>query len=75
MLLQEEVAVYIKPADPSLTEIEVAEFCRAGLAKFKVPKYIKFVDDYPKTTTGKVQKFKLQQLALEDFPELKKELD
>lgn len=69
------MAVYIKPADASLTEAEVTEFCTKGLARFKVPKFIKFVEDYPKTTTGKVQKFKLQKLALEDFPELKKELE
>lgn len=74
--LGEEVATYIKLREGfSLSEEEIREYCKTGLAKFKIPKYIKFVDEYPTTTTGKVQKFKLQKLALDDFPALREELE
>ena len=46
-----------------------------GLAKFKVPKYVKFVEEFPKTVTGKVKKFELRDQALIDFPHLKDELE
>ena len=69
--LGEEVATYIKLKEGFyLTEDEITEYCKSGLARFKIPKYIKFIAQYPKTATGKVQKFKLQELALIDFPEL-----
>mgnify|MGYP003729676281 CR=1 FL=1 len=51
------------------------KFLQLWLARFKIPKYIQFIDEYPKTTTGKVQKFKLQKLAMDDFPQLKLELE
>lgn len=74
--LQEEVAVYIKIKESYNISIqEITEYCKTGLARFKVPKYIKFITEFPKTTTGKVQKFKLQELALVDFPELIEELE
>lgn len=73
--LQEEVAAYVKLVPGAkLTKEDVTAFCAQGLARFKVPKYIAFVDDYPKTATGKVQKFKLQQMAMDDFPQLKDEI-
>ena len=46
-----------------------------GLAKFKVPKYIAFVDEFPMTVTGKVKKFELREQALVDFPHLKAEIE
>ena len=58
----------------SITIDDVKAHCKNGLARFKHPKYIKFEDTYPLTTTGKVQKFLLQKQALEDFPELKDEI-
>ncbi len=44
------------------TEAEVIEFCREHLARFKVPKQVVFVE-IPKTSTGKVQKFRLREMA------------
>ncbi|CAG5113208.1 Oidioi.mRNA.OKI2018_I69.chr2.g7335.t1.cds [Oikopleura dioica] len=73
--LDEEVAVYIQLNEgASITIDDVKAHCKNGLARFKHPKYIKFEDTYPLTTTGKVQKFLLQKQALEDFPELKDEI-
>ena len=53
---------------------ELLDFCRSGLARFKCPKYITFVDDYPKTVTGKIKKFELKNDCTKTFPELLKEI-
>ena len=54
---------FIKLADETtLTEEEVIEYCRANMARYKVPKKVVFVD-LPRTSTGKVQKFVLRQWA------------
>jgi fatty-acyl-CoA synthase len=51
----------------SLTEDELREFCRGKIAHFKIPRYMKFVDSFPMTVTGKVQKFKMRQSAIEEL--------
>lgn len=59
----EEVAVSVRlKPDASVTADELREYCRARLARFKVPRYIRFVTDYPMTASGKIQKFKLRDL-------------
>jgi fatty-acyl-CoA synthase len=64
----EEVCAWVrrKPGRP-LTEEEVREYCRGHIAHFKVPRYVVFVDEYPTTVTGKVQKFKLRQMGVARF--------
>jgi fatty-acyl-CoA synthase len=64
----EEVSAWIrlKPG-ATLTEEEVKEFCRGRIAHYKVPRYVVFVDEYPTTVTGKVQKFKLRERGIERF--------
>ena len=64
----EEVCAWIrvKPGAPP-SEDEVRVFCRTGLAHYKVPRYVVFVDEYPTTVTGKVQKFRLRELGVERF--------
>jgi fatty-acyl-CoA synthase len=42
----------------------VRDFCRGKIANFKVPKYVFFVDAYPLTASGKIQKFKLREQGL-----------
>ena len=49
----------------SLTEEEVREYCSARIAHYKVPRYVEFVDSFPLTVTGKVQKFKMRDAAVE----------
>jgi fatty-acyl-CoA synthase len=49
----------------SLTEDELREYCAEKIAHYKVPKYVLFVDAFPMTVTGKVQKFKLRDAAVE----------
>jgi len=60
----EEVAAFIcvKEGQP-LTEEEVIDFCRGQISFFKTPKYIFFVDEFPMTASGKIQKYKLGQLG------------
>jgi fatty-acyl-CoA synthase len=48
-----------------LDEDSVREFCRGQLAHFKVPRYVMFVDEFPMTVTGKVQKFKMREMSIE----------
>jgi len=46
------------------TEDSIREFCRGKIAHTKVPRYIRFVDEFPMTVTGKVQKFKMREVAI-----------
>ncbi|MCQ2229468.1 MAG: AMP-binding protein [Bacteroidales bacterium] len=48
-----------------LTQEQVQDYCKGQIARYKIPKYIFFVEDYPKTGSGKVQKFKLREMAKE----------
>ncbi len=64
----EEVMAWIIPHDGTTLEAEaIQSFCREKIAGFKVPKYIKFVDAFPTTVTGKVQKFIMRQMAMEEM--------
>ena len=47
------------------TEEEVKEFCRARIAKEKVPEYVRFVDGFPMNEAGKIQKYKMREEAVE----------
>jgi fatty-acyl-CoA synthase len=49
----------------SLTEHELKEFCRGKIAHFKVPQYVRFVEAFPMTVTGKIQKFKIRKTEIE----------
>lgn len=47
----------------SCTKVEILEYCRGKIANFKIPKYIEFVNEFPVTASGKIQKFKLEEKA------------
>jgi fatty-acyl-CoA synthase len=64
----EEICAWIKPRpDQTLTEEEVRDFCRDQIAHYKVPRYIRFVDAFPMTVTGKVQKYLMRQAMQEQL--------
>jgi fatty-acyl-CoA synthase len=64
----EELMAWVIARDGmSLTEHEVRAFCRERLAHFKVPRYVKLTTSFPLTVTGKVQKFRLRELAIEEL--------
>jgi fatty-acyl-CoA synthase len=48
-----------------LNEEDVRDFCRGKIARHKIPKYVFFLDTYPMTGSGKIQKFKLKDMSLE----------
>jgi fatty-acyl-CoA synthase len=56
-----------KFAGSDITESDVQEFTRARLARYKCPKYVFFVDQYPQTASGKIQKYKLREMASEEL--------
>jgi fatty-acyl-CoA synthase len=64
----EEVMAWIIPHDDAKLDAEAIQtYCRGQIAGFKVPKYIKFVESFPTTVTGKVQKFIMRRMAIEEM--------
>jgi fatty-acyl-CoA synthase len=64
----EEIMAWVKLRDGSeLTDGELTEFCKGKIAHFKVPRYFRFVPEFPMTVTGKVQKFRMRELAIDDL--------
>lgn len=62
----EEVGAFIiLDEGATLTVEEVRDYCRGKIARYKIPKYVFFVEAYPLTGSGKIQKFKLRELSLE----------
>jgi fatty-acyl-CoA synthase len=58
----EEVCAWIQlKAGVSASEEEIREFCRGQIAHYKIPRYIRFVDEFPMTISGKVQKFVMRE--------------
>jgi fatty-acyl-CoA synthase len=64
----EEVMAWIKPKPgASLSDAELLDFCKGKIATFKVPRYWKSVEAFPMTVTGKVQKYRMRELAVEEL--------
>jgi fatty-acyl-CoA synthase len=64
----EELLAWVKlRSGTAATEDELKAFCREELAKFKVPNYWKFVDSFPTTVTGKIQKFRIREAAIAEL--------
>jgi fatty-acyl-CoA synthase len=59
-------------AGMSVTEDEIREFCRSRIAHFKVPRYVRFMDSFPLTVSGKVQKYLIREQLRADL-DLKEE--
>lgn len=64
----EEIVAWVQlhPGD-TITEDELKEYCKGKIAHFKIPRFIKFVDEFPMTISGKVQKFKMREESLKEF--------
>jgi fatty-acyl-CoA synthase len=64
----EELCAWIKlKKGVTATEDEIRQFCRRKLAHYKVPKVVRFVDVFPQTVTGKIQKFKIRELMIQEL--------
>jgi fatty-acyl-CoA synthase len=47
------------------TEAEMREFCQGQIAYYKIPEHVRFVDDFPATLSGKIQKYKIREFEIE----------
>jgi fatty-acyl-CoA synthase len=64
----EEVCAWIRLRDgAAATEEEFRDFCRGQIATFKIPRYIRFTDEFPMTVTGKVQKFRMREITVAEL--------
>ncbi|HWB95947.1 MAG TPA: AMP-binding protein [Bryobacteraceae bacterium] len=64
--LGETVVAWVRTrAGESLTEEEVRQFCQGRIAHFKIPRSVRFVDAFPLTVTGKIQKFRMREMEIE----------
>jgi fatty-acyl-CoA synthase len=50
-----------------LREEDIRAFCKGSIAHYKVPRYVRFTDEFPMTVTGKIQKFRLREIAIEEL--------
>ncbi len=64
----EEVMAWVKPRPGATVDDEaLTAFCRGAIATFKIPRYWKIVDAFPMTVTGKVQKYRMREIAAEEL--------
>jgi fatty-acyl-CoA synthase len=65
---QEVPLAFIETAKgEELNEQEIIDYCKGKIASYKIPKYVRFVEDWPVTPTGKIQKFKLREMVKDEF--------
>jgi fatty-acyl-CoA synthase len=61
----EELMAWVVPRPGAVLDGDaIRDYCRGKVAHFKIPRYVKIVDEFPMTVTGKVQKFKLREAAI-----------
>ena len=64
----EEIIAWVSlKEDCHLADDEVREFCRGKIARYKVPRYIRFSNEFPMTVTGKVQKYKMREISIKEL--------
>src|SRR6478752_827818 len=65
--LGEVVVAWIRlKAEQRSTEEEIRKFCEEKIAYFKIPQYVRFVEQFPMTVTGKIQKFRIREIEIKD---------
>ena len=66
----EEVGAFIiRREGATIDESDVKDFCRGKIARYKIPRYVHFIDHYPMTASGKIQKYRLTELSEQIWPE------
>lgn len=64
----EEVAAWVKlQPGAALSAEEIRTFCRGKIASFKIPRYVKMVNEFPMTVTGKIQKFRMREVMIREL--------
>ena len=58
--------VMLKPGETA-DEEEIREYCKGKIAHYKIPRYVKMTTEFPMTVTGKIQKFKMREVAIEEL--------
>ena len=53
--------------EETATVEEIRDFCRGHIAHYKIPRYVKFVDGFPMTVTGKIQKFAMREQMIAEL--------
>ena len=67
-VLGEEVAAWIKLEEgTTLTEEEILQYCKNSLSDSHLPRFIKFVKEFPMTPLGKIQKFKMREISMKEY--------
>ncbi len=64
---EEVLACIILKDNVKITEEEIKEYVKSHMARHKTPKYVWFMDEFPMTASGKIQKFRLREMAIEKF--------
>ncbi len=64
----EEIQAWIELREGEhATEEDIREYCKGRIAHYKIPRYVKFVTEFPMTVTGKIQKYKMRETAIEEL--------
>ena len=64
----EEIQAWIELREgETATEEEIREYCKGRIAHYKIPRYVKFVTEFPMTVTGKIQKYKMREVAIREL--------
>jgi len=65
----EELIAWIKlqPGADEISDESLREFCKGKITHFKIPRYFKFVEEFPMTVTGKIQKFKMREISVKEL--------
>jgi fatty-acyl-CoA synthase len=64
----EELCAWVKLVDgESATADDIRDFCQGQIAHQKIPRYVKFVDGFPMTVTGKIQKFEMRKVMISEL--------
>lgn len=65
---EEAGAFIIRKTGADLTEEDIRDYCRGRISRYKIPAHVAFVDPCPMTASGKVRKYKLQEMSVDLFP-------
>jgi fatty-acyl-CoA synthase len=64
----EELVAWVRLRDgATLTRDELATFCKGKITHYKIPRYVHITDDFPMTVTGKIQKYKMREMSIEQL--------
>ena len=64
----EEIMAWVQPRDSATLDADdIKEFCRGQIAHYKIPRYVKFTDEFPMTITGKIQKYLMREQSIDEL--------